>query len=418
MNLPSNPGLVSTPPSPLNRRRFLQHAALAATAAPLVHAVHPVTHAAEPPNAERKIKLGLVGAGGRGAWIAKLFAAHGGYEMWAVADYFEGVANACGDALGVDPGRRFSGLNGYKRLIASGVDAVVLETPPFFFPEHVRAAVDAGLHVYMAKPVAVDVPGCLAVEMAAAQATARQRCFLVDYQIPTDPANLEVMRWVRQGELGPLAVLNSHYYAGTFPDPAPGPTIESRLQHLTWVNDNALGGSYHVNACIHAVDTLLWVAGSRPIAASSQSRRMRKDPHGDSHDVFSVLFEFADGLVADHRGKHLDNTTGFDVVCQIHGQSGYAQIGYTGRATLKSRENACNGEITNLYEAGAVRNIATFHQDIIARRTSNPTVRRAIDSCLATLLAREAGLRRQRLTLDDLLRENRRLEVNLEGLKS
>jgi hypothetical protein len=109
----------------------------------------------------RKIKLGVVGCGGRGAWIASLFREHGGYEMHAVADHFPEVAEAAGSALGVAPARRFSGLSGYHKLIESGVEAVALETPPCFFPEHVQAAVDAHLHVYMAKPIAVDVPGCL-----------------------------------------------------------------------------------------------------------------------------------------------------------------------------------------------------------------------------------------------------------------
>jgi hypothetical protein len=64
---------------------------------------------------ERKIKLGVVGNGGRGSWIAGLFKEHGGYEMHAVADYFQPVADKCGDALGVDKSRRFSGLSGYKQ---------------------------------------------------------------------------------------------------------------------------------------------------------------------------------------------------------------------------------------------------------------------------------------------------------------
>ncbi|MBN1341060.1 MAG: hypothetical protein JXQ73_00165 [Phycisphaerae bacterium] len=61
----------------------------------------------------------------------------------------------------MDKSRRFSGLSGYKKLIESGVEAVALETPPYSFPEHTRAAVEAKLHVYMAKPVALDVSGCL-----------------------------------------------------------------------------------------------------------------------------------------------------------------------------------------------------------------------------------------------------------------
>ena len=403
------------------RRRFLG-GALAAGASSLGAlrgvAANTPPAAAKPPESERRIKLGVVGNGGRGAWIANLFKQHGGYEMWAVADYFQEVADACGNALGVDPSRRFSTLSGYKRLIESGIEAVALETPPCFFPEHARAAVEAGLHVYMAKPVAVDVPGCLEIEVAAKKATAGKRCFLVDYQIPTDPHNIEVMTRVQAGEIGPVATVNSHYFAGLFPDPAFTANLESRLRSLIWCNDVAVGGGYHVNACIHAVDAALWVTGGRPAAASGLSRRMRPNPHGDSHDVFSILLEFADGRAVSHRGKHLNNQCEFDVVCQVQGQTGYAQTCYGGKAFLRGADKSYNGEVENLYEAGAVRNIATFYDDVTKGRFENPTVRRSVDGALATILGREAALRRTRLTMDELLKENRRLEADLRGLKT
>lgn len=403
---------------PITRRRFLAHAAAAGVTVSSL-GVLPGRGAeapAKPPG--RKIKLGVVGNGGRGAWIANLFKRHGGYEMWAVADYFQEVADACGDALGVDRSRRFSTLSGYKRLMDSGVEAVALETPPCFFPEHALAAVQAGHHVYMAKPVAVDVAGCLAIEGAAQTAAARKRCFFVDYQVPTDPHNREVMKMVQAGEIGPVAVVNSHYYAGTFADPPFTATLESRLRSLIWCNDVAVGGGYHVNACIHAVDAALWVAGARPVAASGISRRMRPDPHGDSHDVFSIFFEFANGLVVNHRGKHLNNQGTFDVICQVQGQTGWAQTTYGGRASLKGHEAAYAGEVENLYEAGAVRNIATFYDEIVAGRFENSTVPRSIDGALTTILGREAASRRTQLTLAELLKEDKRFAPDLRGLKS
>lgn len=407
----------------ISRRRFLGGTIAAGASASSFGLLRGVTADAPAPEAkpvefQRKIKLGVIGNGGRGAWIANLFKRHGGYDMWAVADYFQSVADACGDALGVDKSRRFSTLSGYKRLLESGVEAVALETPPCFFPEHARAAVAAGLHVYMAKPVAVDVPGCLEIEAAAKKATAAQRCFLVDYQIPTDPHNREVMKMVQAGEIGPVAVVNSHYFAGLFPDPAFTANLESRLRSLIWCNDVAVGGGYHVNACIHAVDAALWVTGGRPIRAMGVSRRMRENPHGDSHDTFSILFEFADGLVINHRGKHLNNQTGFDVICQIQGQSGYAQTCYGGKALVKGRGDGYNGQVDNPYEAGAVRNIATFYQNVVEGNFTNPTVRRSVDGALTTILGREAAARRTPLTMDALLQENKRLEVDLRGLKS
>jgi myo-inositol 2-dehydrogenase / D-chiro-inositol 1-dehydrogenase len=419
----SSPPSHSTVPStgsvgPMNRRQFV--GATLALSAPFLTSPH-LRGADRPspaePSAMPRIKLGIVGCGGRGSWIARLFQQHGGYTVHGVADFFPEVAEAAGTALGVAPDHRFSGLSGFKRLYESGVEAVALETPPYFLPEQARLAVSAGLHVYMAKPVAVDVPGCHKVERAAAAASANQRCFLVDYQIPTDPHNREVVQRIRQDEIGSVVALNSHYYAGQFADPPLTESIVSRLRSLIWVNDVALGGGYHVNACIHAIDAALWVANDRPIRAMGLSRTSRPNPHGDSHDVFQLLFEFRNGILLTHRGKHLNNLTGFDVACEIQGETGYGEIRYGGKAFLKSREEGCSGEVLNPYEAGAVHNIAKFHSAVVHRDFSNDTVRRSIDGALTTILGREAGRRRSELTMADLLQENVELEVNLAGLR-
>ncbi|MGC3957529.1 MAG: Gfo/Idh/MocA family oxidoreductase [Verrucomicrobiota bacterium] len=206
----------------VSRRLFV-----ATTAAVL--AAPAVARAADP---QRKIKLGVVGNGGRGGWIANLFKQHGGYEMHAVGDYFQAVADKCGEALGVDPSRRFFGLSAYQKVIASGVEAIALETPPCFFPEHVKAAVDAGLHVYMAKPIAVDVPGTLTVEAAAKKATDNKKVFLVDYQMPTDPINLECVARLRNGALGASASSAPTTTAASSPTPPSPPT--SRAACSAW----------------------------------------------------------------------------------------------------------------------------------------------------------------------------------------
>ena len=417
MTAKANPSPL--PCNALNRRSFFRLGILAGSVAPFLARSQAERPATAPAAAgRRKIRLGLIGCGGRGAWIARLFARHGGYEIHSVADYFQPVADACGDALGADKARRFSTLSGYNRVLESGVEAVALETPPYFFPEHAAAAVEAGVHVYMAKPIAVDVPGCRTVEAAASKAKASKQVFLVDYQMPTDPENKRVAELIGEGAIGKVVALNSHYFASTFADPAKTDSIESRLQRLVWVNDVAIGGSYHVNACIHAVEAALWLAGQRPAAACGASARCRPNPHGDSHDVFELVFTFADGLLLSHRGKHLDNRTGFDVLCTAQGETGYGTVGYGGRAFLKGREEAHSAEVVNLYEAGAVRNIAAFYEAILAGDCSNPTVTRAVDSALATILGREAGLARSWMTMEDLLKKNARCEVDLKGLKS
>ena len=365
----------------------------------------------------RTIKLGVIGCGGRGSWLAGLFKKHGGYAMHAVCDYFPEVANRAGDALGVDPARRFSTLSGYKRLIESGVEAVALEVPPCFLPLHASAAVAAGLHVYMAKPVCVDVPGALKVEAAGRLATAKKQCFFVDYQMPTEPANIAVVEKVRAGAIGKMAQVSTMGIGGGFTDPPLTSTIESRLRGLVWVNDVAIGGDYVVNYDIHAIDAALWVIGQRPVAAAGGSRICRANPHGDGRDVCSVVFEYADGLVHNHFGEGLRNAVPGELSCRVHGTTGHALINYWGNAELHAAK-VDTKPVENLYEAGAARNIATFHKLVTEDDCSNATVRRSVDGALATILAREAAARHVRLTMDELIKENRCLDLDLCGLKA
>ena len=143
--------------------------------------------------------LGIIGCGGRGSWIADLFQKHGGYNIVALADYFPDRVEALGDKLGVPPARRFTGLSAYRRLLEQKLDAVAIESPPFFHPTQAADAVAAGKHVYLAKPVAVDVPGCMTIEQSAAKATANQPCFLVDFQTRANEPFIEAMRRVHDG---------------------------------------------------------------------------------------------------------------------------------------------------------------------------------------------------------------------------
>ena len=397
-----------------SRRQFLGGVTAASVLGPLASSAQTATV----PASTRKIKIGLVGGGGRGSWIAGLFQKHGGYQFHGVADYFQAVAERAGDALGVDKTRRFSGLSGYRKLIDSGVEAVVLEVPPHFFAEHATAAVAAGLHVYMAKPVAADVPGCLAIEAAGKQASAKQRVFLVDYQMPTEPANIEVARRIREGAIGKLAQVQTFGVCGGWADPPKTANIESRLQGLVWVNDIALGCDLLGNFDVHAIDAALWLIGERPTAATGFSRVARPQPHGDSHDVCSVVYQYANGVVHNHFGQALNNASDSALMAVCHGPLAHAQVNYWGKAFVRGGPQQYNGgTIENLYDAGAIRNIASFHQQICAGDFTNATVRRAVDGCLACILGREAAERGTALTMEQLIKENRRLEVNLEGLK-
>jgi len=369
--------------------------------------------------ANSRVEAGCIGLGGRGQMIARMLEQHGGYQITAVADYFAHVAETAGEQFKVAKGRRFSGLSGYKELVASKVDAVFLETPPYCFPTHVEAAVEAGCHVYIAKPLGCDVPGCLRIARMGRRAAAEKKVFLVDSQTRTDPFYIEAIRQVCEGLIGKIGMLSCEYNDESFPDPPKTGTIESRLQNLIWVNDEELGGSYLVNSGIHAIDVALWIAGGPPVSAMGSSRIARNGPHGDSHDVYSITYEFADGLILNHRGEHLKNRSEFRCECFAQGRDGYVETGYTGRVRiLGNRGGYRGGDVVDLYPRGAERNIDTFHTSIVNGIYDNPTVEPSVNATLATILGREAAKRNTKLTWDEVIRENRRLEVDLNGLQS
>ena len=375
---------------------------------------------AKPAKPEQIIKIGLIGCGGRGQWLIPLFQEHGGYELHAVADYFQNVANDAGAKFGVDSARCFSGLSGYKKVLESGVDAVLIEDVPYFYPEQARDAVAAGCHVYMAKPIAVDVPGCLTIEAAAREATRRKLCFLVDYQLPTDPAMQEIAKRVREGAIGPLAHIASYGMAWrAWPDPPLTANIESRLQDQIWLSDTALSGDTIVSYDIHIIDGLLALTGKRPLSACGSSHILRPEPHGDRTDAAAVVFNLHDRAIWTHVTQALDNNCDIQTLsASVFGMAATAHLRYSGKVYVRGGEAHYVGEVTNVFKDGVIRNIAAFHRNICEGRFENADVRRAVDGTLTAILGREAAARRQYLTMDELLKENKRLDVDLSGLRA
>jgi predicted dehydrogenase len=368
--------------------------------------------------ANSRVEVGCIGLGGRGTLIAGMLKEHKGYQVTSVADYFPEVSTKAGEKFAVAQKRCFSGLSGYRKLIDSKVDAVFCETPPYCFPEHVTAAVNAGCHVYLAKPVACDVPGCLTIAQMGKKATKTKKVFLVDFQMPTDPFIIEAAKRVHKGDIGPLAMVSSFYTDDGFRDPPKTKTIESRFRHLIWVNDVNLGGGMIVNADIHAIDAALWIAGSRPLSAMGCSRVGKSDAHGDTAYVYSLTYQFENGLIMNHRGEHLRNRKGFSCGCFAYGPEGYLEANYQGKAWVHGVRKAYRGgQVTNLYVEGIKRNLDKFYNSIVSGMYDNTTVPTSIDSTLTTILGRQAAKRNTTLTWDQMIKENEKLEVDFTGLK-
>ena len=399
--------------SGLSRRHFLAEAGTAALA---LSVVGPELAR----GATAKVDLGIIGCGGRGSWIADLFQKHGGYNIVAAADYFPERVNGLSDKLGVPPARRFTGLSGYRRLLEQKLDAVAIETPPFFHPTQAADAVAAGKHVYLAKPVAVDVPGCTTIQESAAKATASTLCFLVDFQTRTNELFIEAVRRVRDGAIGRFAFGEATYHAE---DPfeaqaeharANGP--EARLR--AWGLSRELSGDIITEQNIHTLDVASWIMGGPPVSAYGTGGRKFRDV-GTCWDTFSVTFQYPEnvGITFSSRQFNGHGTRPEGIRNRMFGSEGVLETEYGGQVLIRGKQFYRGGQTPTIYEQGAVSNIAAFHDSIQRRDYSNATVAESVRSNLVTILGRSAAYRGAVVTWEELLSGGERLLPDLAGLK-
>ena len=183
-----------------------------------------------------------------------------------------------------------------------------------------------------------------------------------------------------------------------------------------------MGCGYIGNFDIHVIDAMIWALGRRPVSAYGKGGRFRKEPHGDALDTNFVTYTLDDGVVWNH---HSATGPTHDWLRQgalegcIQGSLGNAHLAYWGRAYLcGGPKHFGDGQVADLYAAGAKRNIADFYDYMTKGNYGNETAQRSVDCTLTCTLGREAARRGTLLTMDELIKEDRRLEIDTKGLKA
>jgi predicted dehydrogenase len=395
--------------SGVRRRTFLAAAATATTFSVLKPSL--VFGA----DANTKLDLGLIGCGGRGSWIANLFDQSGKYRLAACADYFSDKADAVGNKFKIESNRRHTGLSGYRKLLESKLDAVVIETPPYFHPQQAAEAVDAGKHVFLAKPIAVDAPGCLTIAEAGKRAQAKKQVFLVDFQTRANEHFRNAMGQVHRGAIGKLVMAEAFYpwSGGGRGEPPAKP--EDQLRN--WYYVLPLSGDFIVEQSIHSLDVATWIINADPIRARGTGGRKVR-PASSIYDHFALTYWFPDDLVLSFTCIQSIPMIKDEIRARVYGSEGFVDVDYFGTVTLRGPETAVRASVDDLYTSGAIVNINEFHQAILKGDCSNPTVAPSVRSNLTAILGREAAYRRTELTLEALLKEGKRLEPNLAGCRA
>src|SRR2546430_6343675 len=282
----------------IDRRKFMGVAGLTAGAMLLKPALVRGTAA------NSAVRVGLLGCGGRGTEDASNMVDTGGARVVALADmfqdqldnakkHFDEMQQAKGYAA-IDASQVFVGPNAFKQMAASKeVDAVVIATPPYYHPQHLEAIVAAGKHVYVEKPVAVDVPGALKVIEIGKRAEGKLSLD-VGFQIRDCPPFVELVRRIHGGALGKIFCGEAHYFSGYIDRPAwtDATPVERRLRN--WVYDRALSGDIIVEQNIHVIDICNWVLKAHPLKASASGGRAGRPTDGDVYGNYDVLFHYPD----------------------------------------------------------------------------------------------------------------------------
>jgi myo-inositol 2-dehydrogenase/D-chiro-inositol 1-dehydrogenase len=364
--------------------------------------------------ANSAVELGLIGCGGRGHWIAQLFQAHKGYKIVAAGDYFRDRVDSFGKRFGVPAGRRYTGLSNHRRLLAGKLDAVAIESPPYFHPEQAAAGVEAGKHVYVAKPIAVDVPGCKTIGEAGKKATAKKRVFLVDFQTRANAFYQEAIKRVHNGDIGRLINGTAFYFCGLLGGTTVPSDPEGQLRK--WVLSKVLSGDIITEQNIHALDVACWIADADPISAvGTGGQRVRKGRE-TTNDHFNLVFEFSRGAPISFASRQCGKGPG-GIFCTMYGTRGAVETQYGGNVKVHGDAPYGGGNTGDIFKAGCVSNIATFHKSITEGRCDNPTVAPSVRSNLTTILGRTAAYTGRKVTWAEMMKANAKLPARLAGLK-
>lgn len=388
------------------RRTFLKTAGATAafTAFPNILLGTPANNA--------KLKIGLLGCGGRGTGAAQqALSADDNTVLWAIADVFDTqIPKALNNLkrfegrLEVPKERQFSGLDGYQKLIESGVDVVLLTTPPGFRPQHMRAAIEAGKHVFAEKPMAVDVAGVKSVMETARLAKEKGLTLQHGYCWRFDPGVREGYGKLLSGDLGRVISVYGTYLANV---PKPSTSIDQRdanwgdveWQVRNWMGHEWLSGGPLLEQCIHTVDKVSWAMGDvDPIAARGGGGRTQRTDDGNVWDHYDVAYEYPGGVMC-HVGQRQHSDCFNEVVDRVFCEKGTLEA--PGRVLAKDPSGkmtwAYRGEPANMYQV-------CHNEWFAAIRKGEPlnTGDLMVRSTMLGILGREAAHTGQRVTWEEL----------------
>ena len=360
-----------------------------------------------------RLRLGLIGSGNRGTRLVLDCLAVGGdgVELVAMADPFaDRIQRAFRTVRGHFPGsashhmRRLVGIDAFRDLLQSDLDAVILATPPAFRPQQFEAAVAAGKHAFLERPIAVDSPGVRRVRFVGDVARRLGLTVRVGFQQRHDPRYQEAISRIRDGEIGRVIFANAVCQRGSIRTP-PRPPAMSPWEHQLrqWPRYAWLGGDPLVEHHVQQLDGIRWAFDGRPLVCQGQGGRegLAEAHPGQSFDHHALEFVFPEGLRLWSQTRHRDGCRRL-VGEQIHGTDGICDLAagtFRGRAdgrtwSVVTRPNPAlspaNGNRGKNNSESCLRQMESFLW-AIRHGDDRDELRQAADSTLMAIMGRMAS---------------------------
>jgi predicted dehydrogenase len=267
------------------------------------------------------LRVGLIGCGGRGTGAAEnCMSSSPNVELVAMGDLFQDRLDrsrkglqSLGGKNRVTDERAFVGWDAYQKVLASDVDMVILATPPGFRPMHLKAAVEAGKHVFMEKPVAVDPTGVRSVIQSSQEAARKGLAIVAGTQRRHQAGYIETIKRIHRGAIGDVVAAQCYWNGGGLWNYDRQPSwSDMEWQVRNWLYFTWLSGDHIVEQHVHNLDVINWVMKAPPVKCiGTGGRQQRTDPaYGHIYDHFAIEYEYPNGVRVLSMCRQQDGTFG------------------------------------------------------------------------------------------------------------
>ncbi len=392
----------------LNRRTFIK-----STGAAVIAGALPQLSFGQPTLSSNTLKVGLIGCGGRGAGAAsQAMQADPNVVLIAMGDVFadrldesyNALLELHPDKVKVDKTHRFIGFDAYKKVIESGVDVVLLCTPPTFRPDHMMAAVEAGKHTFCEKPVAIDAPGVRKVLAAAKKAKEKKLSVVSGFCFRYDSPKRALFDRVLKGEIGEVkSVLTVRNGGELWTRPRQAGWTDMEYQLRNWLYHTWLSGDFINEMMVHSLDMMSWALGDKnPIQATGTGGRQSRtgEIYGNAYDHFAIEYDYGNGLKGIHFSRQQDG-------CSTTNRVEVA--GSAGNAFIQGSKHEISGKVNWKYDGKVNDMYQTEHDELFASiRQGKPMNDGEVmaRSSMLGVLGRMVAYTGQTITWEDALNSN------------